>query len=140
MAKIKKSGIALAILCFVACFLYVTSGNRPRYLGDGFYFSSTNEFNKHIWYWRLFDKEHEDIGVPPCVLSYRNTHRFILVMHKPRKFDDIIDIHYTYPQGRDSDYFWIVIKKEKIIIGPMSKEKMVACQDSLLIPARLQIR
>lgn len=143
MAKVKKQ-LLLCVIIGVAwlslSIMTAINNSSARYLGNGFFFSANDEFHKHIWYWRLFEKEHNEIGVPPDIINFKKYNRYILVKQKPKEHDDVIDIHCQYPLGRDTVYYWIIQTKTKSILGPMDKEKMVACQDSLHVPDLLRLR
>jgi hypothetical protein len=79
-------------------------------LGGGFTY---NAENKHIL--------GQNIDIPPTIISYDYDRHFIVAKQKPKKFNEAIydKMEYIYPLGRDTVYYWLIIKKKKTVFGAL---------------------
>lgn len=94
---------------------------EEKNLGNGFRLFGGHD--SEIYYWALGDTT--TVFIPPDVLSYVNTKRYILARQKPHQFDDAIyPKFYKYPFGRDTTYYWFVDKQEKSLKGPLLYSEM----------------
>jgi hypothetical protein len=75
-----------------------------------------------------YDAEQKDIigivDIPPQILSFDYDKRFIIVKQRPSKYHNAIydKREYFYPLGRDTIYYWLIIKKEQKVLGPLMLE------------------
>jgi hypothetical protein len=101
------SGI-FSLLCFFLFFTLMYN-TELRNLGNGF----------------VYDEEHKDIigkiDIPPTVISYDYDKNFIVAKQKPKEFNEAIydKMEYVYPLGRDTVYYWLIVKQEQSIFGPL---------------------
>lgn len=125
----KKSCIKRTILCFFIALvvllfysvLFPPSGEKV--LGDGYFYIECEGHTRHIYYWKEDDST--TVFIPPEVLSYVNTSRFILAKQKPNQFDEAIyEKFYNYPSGRDTTYYWFIDKQAKSLAGPLLYSEM----------------
>ncbi|MCF8358424.1 MAG: hypothetical protein K9H26_06670 [Prolixibacteraceae bacterium] len=90
-----------------------------------------------------YDAEHNhilgEIDIPPTVISYDHNKHFIIVKQKPTEFQNIIydKIEYVYPLGRDTIYYWIIMKKEKKVIGPLDEKQFNDLKEKYNVPYSL---
>ena len=70
------------------------------------------------------------INIPPKIIIYSFNDDFILVKQKPKDFDNIIygnDV--IYPLGRDFIYYWLVVKKEEKLFGPIMYDSLIVLKE-----------
>jgi hypothetical protein len=129
--------VALVVLLLYSV-LFPPSGERV--LGDGYFYIECEGHTRHIYYWKEGDST--TVFIPPEVLSYVNTSKFILAKQKPNQFDEAIyETFYNYPSGRDTTYYWFVNKHEKYLIGPLlysEMESFLQDKDLLLMLPKLK--
>lgn len=68
-------------------------------------------------------------SIPPRVISYNYSDSFIVVKQIPKEIEDAIYYYdsageyqpnaYIYPLGKDTTYYWIIIKPEHKVLGPL---------------------
>lgn len=118
MVKIKFGGILTACILGSICLSCIFDTGEVN-LGKGFkYFEDT----RGIYYWRIGDST--SVEIPPIVMSYSNSRRFLLVKQRPTKYDNVIYQQISYPSGRDSTYYWLIDKQTKEVTGPLLFSEM----------------
>lgn len=109
MAKMKMHKIGcLVFIVFIMLFILSLFYNSDlTRLGNGF----------------IYDDGRKDIigqkDIPPNIISYDFDSQFVIVKQRPAKYDNVMYPNYTYPMGRDAIYYWLIIKKEGKVIGPL---------------------
>jgi hypothetical protein len=64
--------------------------------------------------------------IPSVVSSFDYDNNFIIAEQKPIENDPnalLYDFEYKYIEGYNTNYYWLIIKKEKKVIGPMNKDE-----------------
>lgn len=109
MAKIRmhRIGCFVFIVFIILLILPLFYNSDLTKLGNGF----------------IYDDERKDIigqkDIPPKIISYSYDSQFVIVKQRPEEYDNAMYPNYTYPMGRDTIYYWLIIKKEKKVIGPL---------------------
>jgi hypothetical protein len=73
----------------------------------------------------VYNAEHKHIlgkiDIPPTVVSFDYDKHFIIAKQKPTQFHNVIydKMEYVYPLGRNTIYYWLIIKKEQKVFGPL---------------------
>lgn len=122
---LKSLVLWLFVAALVVLLLYsvLSPPSGKKVLGDGYFYIECEGHTRHIYYWKEDDST--TVFIPPEVLSYVNTSRFILAIQKPNQFDEAIyEMFYNYPSSRDTTYYWFVDKQEKSITGPLLYSEM----------------
>lgn len=122
--------ILLVILIFVL-FLFFSQmcDTDSKKLGSGFVYSA----------------EHKDIrgkiDVPPNILSYDYDKKFIIAKQKPKEHDEAIydKMEYRYPLGRDTVYYWLIIKKEQKVFGALDYDSFLQLKKEYKVPDNLKL-
>jgi hypothetical protein len=113
--KMKIIKITIGSILFFCFFLFFSLIYDPdsKDLGNGFVY---NAEHKHIV---------GKIDIPPTVISYDFDKYFIVIKQKPKAFDEAIydKMEYCYPMGRDTIYYWLIIKKGHCIFGPLDENQ-----------------
>lgn len=137
--KVRKK--VLFILIFIIVIISVVNMVFPKndiyrnhYLGSGFYYHSEQ---KHI----VVDRSSKfnasaAFDIPPVVEKFDFDNKYIVAIQKPRQYDEAL-YHLPnadmYLQGRDTLYYWIIVKKTHTVFGPMTAEEYSCFSDSLRI-------
>ena len=101
-------------------------------LGNGYVYYSDNKM--------ILSSDGSYGEIPSVVLSFSYDNDFIIAEQDPLKNDPnllLYDSEYKYLEGYNSCYYWIIIKKEKIIIGPMNKNEFIKQRNKYNIPDKL---
>jgi hypothetical protein len=121
-------------LLFLTLFATTQSCNlsdETRKLSGGWVFVHESKTDKVIDGGNLF--------IPCQVTHYGFNSDFIVAAQKPSNECFLGKDLNTYSLGKDSTYYWIVIHKDKKLIGPMLKLEYEMAKDSLGIPSSLKL-
>ena len=58
---------------------------------------------------------------------------------KPNKYDNIMDDTANYKYGRDTLYYWIIIKKKKLCLGPLLENEFNEAKIKYNVPSGLNL-
>lgn len=62
--------------------------------------------------------------VPATVIEFKYNNSFIVAKQKPRlPQEPLYEKKYNYPYGNDKFYYWLVLKKERVALGPFNLEE-----------------
>jgi len=81
--------------------------------------------------------------IPSVVLSFDYDNNFIIAEQKPLENDPnalLYDFEYKYLEGYNTNYYWLIIKKEKKVIGPMNKEEFMKQRNKYNVPEKLTLK
>lgn len=106
-------------------------------LGNGYTFVHEGYSEKYIFH------EHPAKGgeVPPTVISYDYNKHFIIAKQKPSDYGEATysGIEYVYPLGRDSVYYWLIVKQEKKVLGPLDYDSFLKLKKEYKVPDGLTL-
>lgn len=116
----KKTYILLACLLLAAyCFYSITSLDKKD-LGGGYtyYYEQDHVLGR--------DKTQPDI--PPTIDAFSYDDEFIIAKQSlrgrcPSAMYNAPDNYVDYPLGLDSTYYWIIVKKNDSLLGPLTKSE-----------------
>ena len=80
--------------------------------------------------------------IPPKILSYQYDDNFIVAKQKPRRYKEFNYTYnegYKYFKGLDSEYYWIIKKKEKKVFGPLEYSQFIRLCDEFYVPENLRL-
>jgi hypothetical protein len=77
--------------------------------------------------------------IPSNIISYGFSDHFIIAKQKPDEVDNVIFTPTTYKEGRDKIYFWLIVHKEKLVLGPMSEAKFKEARKKYKVPDELKL-
>ena len=129
MKKMKIFKIIMKrVLCLYIflCLLHMCDTNSTN-LGSGF----------------TYYEEHKDISgkidIPPTIISYDYDDDFIVAKQKPKEFNDAIydKRDYVYPLGRDTVYYWLIIKESQQVIGALDYDSFQELKKKYNVPDKL---
>lgn len=128
--KILKIAVAgVLLLCFFLFFSQMCDTDSKD-LGNGFVY---NTEHKHIL---------GKIDIPPTVISYDYDKHFIVAKQKPKEFNEAIydKMEYVYPLGRDTVYYWLIIKQEQKVFGALDYDSFLQLKKEYKVPDNLILK
>jgi len=127
--KIKLYILYLLLPCLLFLVLSQMCDTDNKDLGRGFVY---NAEYKHIL---------GRVDIPPTIISYNFNMHFIVAKQKPKRFDDAIydKMEYVYSQGRDTCYYWLIIKQEQRVFGPLDFNRFQDLKEYYKVPDELTL-
>jgi hypothetical protein len=92
-----------------------------------------------------YNSEHRhiigEIDIPPNVISYDYDKNFIIVKQKPTEIQYAIydKMKYVYRYGSDSIYYWIIMHKNNLVLGPMDSIEYIQAKSKYQVSEKLDI-
>ena len=126
------TGIVTVFLCAVSC-----GSDWSEKLGDGYvYVEEGREWNFILG---------PILNIPPNITSYTFDDSYIVATQMPLPSNLLNYYHsafedFIYPEGKSGPFYWVVIKKEQNIFGPLDEEGLRIIKDRYQIPERLKNR
>jgi len=132
MGKIK---IILTIL-FVISIVYIIKlfwDDSNGYLGSGYTYKSDTE--------EIYNEYPDKFGeIPPTIISFDYNNKFVIAKQKPRIPINSIYKDYNYSRGDSATYYWIIIKRQKITLGPLNRNEFEKLKEKYDIPNSLSLK
>ena len=121
--------IVLAFSFYSSC----SSGGDYKELGKGYFIRHDGcDILNH-------DGKHKD--VPPDIVEYNYDRNFIIAAQRPNQVDDAIyNIFPEYPLGRDTIYYWLIVKDLDLELGPLSKSEFNNARNLYKVDEDLQLK
>ena len=123
--KYKKATKVLfcTLIGFVIFILFVVLGNMfytPEVdLGDGFKY--------HEDYCCIFSPG-DAADIVPKILWYKTDEKYITAKQHPQKHQEYLynyNENYSYANGLNDDYYWLVLKVERKVFGPLTYDEFI---------------
>lgn len=124
------TGSLIAFLCAISC-----GSDWSEKLGDGYvYVEEGREWNFILG---------PILNIPPIITSYTFDDSYIVATQMPLPSNLLNYYHsafedFIYPEGKSGPFYWVVIKKEQNIFGPLDEEGLRIIKDRYQIPERLK--
>ena len=132
MDKVKIFIIGCGILLFLCLFLFFSQmcDTDSKNLGNGFVY---NAEHKHIL---------GNIDIPPAVVSFDYDKNYIIAKQEPVQFHNAIydKKEYIYPQGRDAIYYWLILKEDQKVFGPLDSIQFLKLRKDYGVPEKLKFK
>jgi hypothetical protein len=119
---------------FLLTFLYSCS-DYSKELG-GNYFLNVEGKNINV----ILNHRPNTKGIPPAILKYNYNNDFIIAEQKPNINDNILDETANYKNGRDSLYYWIIVKKNSLCLGPFNLNEFNEAKLKNIVPETLKLK
>lgn len=128
--KILKVAFGVLLLFCIFLFLTLMFDTGSENLGNGFVYNSEN---KHIT---------GNVDIPPTIISYDYDKHFIIVKQKPKEYNEAIydKMEYIYPLGRDTVYYWLIIKQEQKVFGALDYDSFLQLKKEYKVPDNLILK
>lgn len=107
--KVQSFVIFLTILSTCNC-----SSDYVENLGDGYFYRHEGGLTNDI-----LCRNPNGGQIPATVLSYDYDNKYIIAKQKPKlPQEPLYDKKYIYIYGSNEIYYWLIIKNEKLVLGP----------------------
>ena len=78
--------------------------------------------------------------IPANVIGYDYNSEFIVAKQKPTKTDEpLYEGIYVYHHGRDEIYYWLIVHRTRLILGPMSELEFNTAMQKYGVPKTLDV-
>lgn len=105
--------------------------DEVRELNGGWKFVSESKHDRAI--------DGGDIHIPCEVLQYGDNENFIIAAQKPTADCFLGKDTSIYKDGRDKIYYWLIVKSQKILLGPMTKTEFEQSRKQYKVPDNLKL-
>lgn len=79
--------------------------------------------------------------IPANVLSYNFDNDFIIASQRPNKNPDpLYNSTPIYKYGKNAIYYWLIIHKSKLVVGPMTTTEFQQARGQYNVPEKLQLK
>lgn len=126
---------------FFVLFQFVLFGScnfsdNSKDLGSEYFFRNEGESTRDILCRKPSGGE-----IPATVLSYDFDSNFIIAKQKPKiPQDQLYHVEYEYKYGDENIYYWLILKKEDIVIGPLNLEEFNYQKQIYKVPNKLVLK
>ena len=123
------------IFC-VALILQCCTSDYTENLGGGYFFRNEGGVIKDI-----LCKEPKGGEIPSTVIAFDYDKNFIIAKQRPKLSQDILyEKNYNYELGVDTTYFWLIIKKSHLVLGPLNEKEFREVRERYEIPESLKFK
>ena len=123
----------------ILCILFVINCCTSDYtenLGGGYFFRNEGRDLKDI-----LSEETKGGEIPSTVIAFDYDKNFIIAKQQPKLPQDILYKNiYNYHLGRDTTYFWLIIKKTHLVLGPLSEKEFTEVRERYKIPESMKFK
>lgn len=79
--------------------------------------------------------------IPATIIMYAYDNNFIIAKQEPKiPQEPLYSKEYTYKNGIKSYYYWIIVHKENIVLGPLDSSKYRLERAKYMVPKSLKLR
>jgi hypothetical protein len=134
MAMDKITYHSFLFMCLF-CLIFNACSDYSKNLGDGYTYVHEGSGANCIFH------EYPAKGgeIPPDVISYDYDKKFIIAKQKPNEFDCAYEKGFIYSLGRDTVYYWLIIKKEQKVFGALDYDSFLQLKRKYNVPANLKL-
>lgn len=123
------------IFC-VALILQCCTSDYTENLGGGYFFRNEGGDIKDI-----LCKKPKGGEIPSTVIAFDYDKNFIIAKQRPKLPQDILyEKNYNYELGVDTTYFWLIIKKSHLVLGPLNEKEFREVRERYEIPESLKFK
>lgn len=120
----------------VALILQCCTSDYTENLGGGYFFRNEGGDIKDI-----LCKKPKGGEIPSTVIAFDYDKNFIIAKQRPKLPQDILyEKNYNYELGVDSTYFWLIIKKSHLVLGPLNEKEFREVRERYEIPESLKFK
>ena len=100
--------------------------------GDGYFYRDEGREAKDIL------SRNTDCFVPATVVFYDYDRNFIVAKQKPQlPQEPLYEKDFVYDRGEDAYYYWLILKKEKVTLGPLDSVEFYKLREQYKVPKSL---
>lgn len=134
MVKMKIA--ILQMLCIIFLVFCNCTNDYSKNIGSGYTYRNEGGSIKDISH-KYPTKGGE---IPSTVVSFDYDNEFIIAKQKPKLPQDVLySKKYSYDEGDTVFYYWLIIKKEHKVFGPLSIEQFSEMKKEYNVSAELNL-
>lgn len=119
-----------------ALILQCCTSDYTENLGAGYFFRNEGGDLKDI-----LSKKPNGGEIPSTVIAFDYDRNFIIAKQRPKLPQDILyEKEYDYKLGADTTYFWLIIKKNHLVLGPLDEKGFREAREMYKIPGSLTFK
>lgn len=123
------------VLSFVLILQCCTS-DYTKNLGGGYFFRNEGGDLQDI-----LCEEPKGGEIPSTVIAYDYDKNFIIALQRPKLPQDILyKKNYNYESGANTTYYWLIIKKNHLVFGPLKENEFIEVKKKYKIPESLNFK
>ncbi len=89
----------------------------------------------------ILGSSNQEKDIPADVIAYCFSDDFIIAAQKPEPVDNsVYNQDCVYKLGRSQTYYWIIVHREKRVLGPMVEKEYLETRKRYYIPGDLQLK
>ena len=126
----------MKIITFIFVIIIFSScnfSNEKRVLSGGCCFYSDGRPNDVI-------AINKDCFIPCQIIKYGYNNDFIIAAQNPQKDCFLGKDSFTYKEGKDRTYFWLVIHQQKLLLGPLNEKEFNDAKIKYHVPISLELK
>jgi len=128
----------LSAVLFLTLIILSCSSDYTKSLGNGYYYRHEGDELNDIYNEKPNPNGRE---IPANVVAYDFDDDFIIAKQKPKlPQDPLYDKDYKYDRGDKEFYYWIIIHKKKLILGPLDFDKYKLVRKENNVPEDLILK
>lgn len=134
--RLKIESFLFIILTLSVLFLLNNcTSDLTKKLGDGYIYRNEGGTIKEIYC------ESPNGGeIPATVVEYVYDNKFIIAKQMPKIPHDLLyEKTYVYSNGIDNFYYWLIIKGENVVFGPLSMTELDSIRTKYNVPKKLTL-
>lgn len=117
----------------IALILQCCTSDYTENLGREYFFRNEGGDLKDI-----LSKEQKGGEIPSTVIAFDYDKNFIIAKQRPKLPQDILyEKSYYYELGADTTYFWLIIKKNHLVLGPLKEKEFREVRERYEVPESL---
>jgi len=128
--------ITSLLLILIIIFINSCSSDTKEKLGNGYFFRNEGKLIKDI-----LCESPSGGEIPATVVAYVYDKKFIIAKQMPKiPQDPLYEKSYIYPNGNDQYYFWLILKENNTVFGPLSIIELDSIKTEYNIPKTLILK
>ena len=110
--------------------------DATKNLGEGYFYRNEGSEIKDI-----LCEQPEGGFIPSTILNFKYNKDFIVAKQKPKiPQDPLYDLNIKYGNGTDGIYYWIIIKKENLVLGPLELDEFKKEANKYDVPSKMTLK
>lgn len=132
----KLLSYVILIIILITSIFQSCSSDYSKNLGDGYFYRYEGSNLRDIHCIEANGGE-----VPADILEYVFDDEFILAKQKPKlPQDPLYDKEYIYNRGDKEFYYWLIVKNEDLVFGPLNLEEFNNLKYKYKVPDKLILK
>jgi hypothetical protein len=130
----KSSYVVAMITIISATILLFSCSDSYENLGNGYFYRHEGGLSNDI-----LCESSKGGFIPATVIAYSFDDNFIIAKQKPKIPQDLLyNKEFSYPKNKQNEYYWIILKKNNSVLGPLNFKNYIYQRNKNHIPRALK--